>query len=459
MEINANNQLSTDKDFLPKLLRIMLPIAFQNLMLASVAAADALMLGGLQQNFMSAVSLATQIQFVQNMFVSSIVAVEGILGAQYWGKKDEVSLNKIFNITLKFSFLISLLFFLACMLFPRGLMTIFTNQEDLIEIGAGYLKIAGWSYLMTGISQCYLGIMKVSDHPGKTALISSCTVVVNIVLNGIFIFGLFGVPAMGARGAALATLLSRVFELIWAVAISYKKNYIHPKLRYFFCRYGILLWDFIKVLGLLIGAFLFWGIGFTSYNAFMGHLGEDATAANSVAAVVRDLLCCFCNGLCTAAGIVIGNELGAGNLAKGKEYGIRILKIALVSSGIISLIMLALTPVITHCVKLTAGASALLTGMMLINSVYMYGRSLNTILINGIFDCGGDTIFDMYSLAACMWGLAIPLAILGTFVFHWPILVVYACTCIDEVGKIPWVLHHFKKYKWVQDLTRANISD
>jgi len=446
--------INNNKEFLPKLLKIMLPIAFQNLMLASVAAADALMLGGLQQNFMSAVSLATQIQFVQNMFVSSIVAVEGILGAQYWGKKDTVTLNKIFNITLKLSVLISFIFFLACQLIPSALMTVFTNQQDLIDIGIEYLRIAGWSYLLTGISQCYLGMMKVSDHSGKTALISSCTVVVNIILNAVFIFGLFGISEMGPRGAALATLLSRVFELVWAVACSYRKNYIHPKIKYFFCKYGELLLDFFKVLGPLIGAFLFWGIGFTSYNAFMGHLGADVTAANSVAAVVRDLMCCFCNGLCTAAGIVIGNELGAGNLELGKKYGIKIMKIGLVCSGIISVIMLGLTPVVTHCVKLSEGAGKILTGMMLINCVYMYGRSLNTIIINGIFAAGGDTMFDMYSLAACMWGLAVPLALLGTFVFNWPALVVYACTCIDEVGKIPWVLHHFKKYKWVQDLTR-----
>lgn len=452
--MNTAKQLDRDENFLPKLLHIMLPISFQSLMLASVAAADALMLGHLNQNSMSAVSLATQIQFVQNMFVSSIVAVEGILGAQYWGKKDNASLNKIFGLTIKFSFLISFLFFAACMLFPRGLMIIFTDQPDLIDIGSEYLKIAGWSYLLTGISQCYLGMMKVSDHPGRTALISSCTVIVNVVLNAVFIFGLFGLPEMGARGAALATLISRIFELVWAVGISFKKNYIYPKFKYFFCMCGPLLLDFLKVLGPLIGAFLFWGVGFTSYNAFMGHLGADATAANSVAAVVRDLTCCFCNGLSTAAGIVIGNELGAGNLAKGKEYGQRILKIGLVSSGLISLLMLLLTPLVIYSVKLSSGARYFLIGMMLINTVYMYGRSLNTIVINGIFDCGGDTLFDMYSLAACMWGLAIPLAILGTFVFHWPVFVVYACTCIDEVGKIPWVLHHFRKYKWVQDLTR-----
>lgn len=456
MRMKNEIQKSHIKDnFLKKLLHIMLPISFQNLMLASVAAADALMLGHLNQNSMSAVSLATQIQFVQNMFISSIVAVEGILGAQYWGKKDKESLNKIFCISLDFSILISFLFFFACMCCPRILMMIFTNQEDLIDIGVDYLKIAGWSYLFTGISQCYLAMMKVSDHPGRTALISSCTVVVNIIFNGIFIFGLFGAPAMGAKGAALATLISRVFELIWSIGNSYRKNYIYPKIKYLFGFHKILFIDFIKVLGPLIGAFLFWGIGFTSYNAFMGHLGADATAANSIAAVVRDLTCCFCNGLSTAAGIVIGNELGAGNLETGKLYGNKILKISLACSGIISLIMLAITPLVIHSVKLSPQASKFLTGMMLINSFYMYGRSLNTILINGIFDCGGDTLFDMYSLAICMWGLAIPLAFLGTFIFHWPVLVVYGCTCIDEVGKIPWVLHHFKKYKWVQDLTRG----
>ena len=452
----AVSQEFSQKAFLKELLHIMLPISFQNLMLASVAAADALMLGFLNQNAMSAVSLATQIQFVQNMFVSSIVGVEGILGAQYWGKRDMVSLNKIFGISLKLSGVISFIFFIACLFFPSQLMTIFTNQTELIEIGNGYLQVAAWSYLLTGISQCYLAMMKVSDHPGRTALISSCTVVLNIFLNAVFIFGLFGCPAMGARGAALSTLIARIVELAWAVINSYCKGYVHPEFRYFFCRCKLLFVDFIKVLGPMLGAFLFWGVGFTSYNAFMGHLGEDAIAANSVAAVVRDLACCFCNGLSSAAAIVIGRVLGSGELARGKLYGQKILKITLICAGIVTLILLILTPVIrlTFGSKLTSGAGAFLTGMMLINSFYMYGRTVNTIVINGIFDAGGDTFFDLYSLAACMWCLAIPLAVLGTFIFHWPVLVVYACTCIDEVGKIPWVLHHFKKYKWVQDLTR-----
>ncbi len=446
--------INSNKEFLSKLLRTALPLAFQNLMLASVAAADALMLGHIDQDSMSAVSLATQIQFVQNMFIFAITSVEAILGAQYWGKKDKESLNKIFCISLRLTSLVSLVFFIGCVFFPKYLMLIFTNEEKLISIGIGYLKIAGWSYLLTGISQSYLTMMKVSDHPGRTATISSVTVVINILLNAVFILGYFGLPKMDAKGAALSTLIARLVEMIWSVGNSFRKNYIHPKLKYLFSHSKELFSDFCKTLGPILGASLFWGVGFTSYSAFMGHLGKDATAANSVAAVVRDLACCFCNGLCNAAGIVIGNELGSGQLEKGKLYGQKILKLGLIASGAITLIMLALTPAINHFVKLTDEANRFLLQLMIINSFYMFGRSLNTIVINGIFDCGGDTLFDLYSLAVCMWGLAVPLAALGTFVFGWPVAVVYACTCIDEVGKIPWVLHHFKKYKWVKDLTR-----
>ncbi len=443
-----------DKEFVSKLFHLAGPLAFQNLMVASVAAADALMLGHIQQNSMSAVSLATQIQFIQNMIIFSIVGVEAILGAQYYGKKDFDSLNKIFCISLKLSVLTSVAFFIGCMFFPRQLMLIFTNEEVLIEIGCRYLRVAAWSYLLTGISQTYITMMKLTDHPSHAATISSCTVIINIVLNAIFIFGLFGAPAMEVQGAALATLIARIIECGWAVGLSFKKGYIHPKLKFFFKYEKLLFGDFMKCLWPVLGASLFWGVGFTAYSAFMGHLGTDAVGANSVVAVVRDLLCCFCNGIGNAAGIMIGNELGAGKLDKGKQYGDWLKTIAFIVGAAITLIMLALTPVISKCVKLTDGANHYLVQLMLVSSFYMFGRTVNTVMINGIFDCGGDTLFDVYSLAACMWGLAIPLAFVGTFICHWPVIIVYACTCIDEVGKIPWVLVHFKKYKWVQDLTR-----
>lgn len=442
-----------DSAFYRKLWSLMIPIVLQNLMLALVAVADAFMLGGVNQNYMSAVSLATQIQFIQNMFLTAATASLAILGAQYWGKGDIKTLDAIFCMALRLCGVVSFVFFAGCVFFGKYLMLIFTNESVLIEHGVNYLRIAGFSYLLTGISQCYLVIMKTSEHAKTTAAISSATVCLNIILNALFIFGGFGIKPMGVKGAATATLIARIAELICSIAVSYQKGYIHPNMSQLFQREKQLSADFRKCAMPLLGASLFWGIGFTSYSSFMGHLGVDAAAANSVAAVVRDIICCLSAGISSAAGIMVGNELGAGNLERGKKYGIRLLKISIACGVTAALLMCILAPIILHFVKLTPQATSYLKGMFGVIAFYMIGRAINDVTINGIFGAGGDTMFDMYSLAVCMWGLAIPLAALGTYYFHWPVVLVYACTCIDEVGKVPWVFHHFRKYKWVKDLT------
>ncbi len=446
--------LFDDKPFYRKLVAIMAPIALQNLMLAMVAAADTVMLGRVDQNAMAAVSLATQIQFVQNMILGVVVSVIGILGAQYWGKGDKVVLGKLFGMGIRHCVAISVAFFIGCVFFPRYLMRCFANDETLIAIGVKYLKIAGWSYLLTGVSQCYMAIMKVSEHVPRTAWISSVTVVINIILNSIFIFGLFGVPAYGAEGAAIATLIARVIEVLWCIVSSYQNSFIRLELRNLFSFERLLAKDYWRCALPLLGAYLFWGVGFTSYTAIIGQLGPDAAASNAIAAGVRDLMCCLCNGLCTAGGILIGNELGAGRLDQGRKYGDRLAILSYIIGFFCTFVILAIIPVVKHYMKLTDKAQGYLVGMFVILSIYMIGRCVNTIIINGIFSAGGDTMFDFYSLAVCMWGLAVPCALISAFWLHWHVLIVYSCTCLDEVGKIPWVMHHYRKYKWVKNLTR-----
>ena len=145
---------------------------------------------------------------------------------------------------------------------------------------------------------------------------------------------------------------------------------------------------------------------------------------------------------------------GTGDLKTGKLYGDRLVVIAFALGVVCTIIMLILTPFVLDFVILTPEARTMLKGMMVIMAVYMIGRVVNTIVINGIFAAGGDTLFDLYSLAICMWCIAVPLAAVGTFVCHWSVYIIYACTCLDEVGKIPWVMYHYRKYKWVKDLTR-----
>ena len=442
------------KIFYGKLVAIAAPIAFQSLMLSLVAACDAFMLGQVEQNQMTAVSLASQIQFVQNMILMAITGAGSILGAQYWGKGDRETMQKLFHLMLRFAGLLSILFFALCELVPGILMMLFTGDAELIAIGSSYLRIAGWSYLITGISQCYIAMMKVTDHVTPSAWISAAAVILNIVFNAVFIFGMLGAPRMEARGAALATTIARVIELLLCLVISAGAGYIRPALTKLFEGSRQLTLDFGRQCLPLLGGSLLWGVGFTSYTAIIGHMGTDAAAANSVAAVIRDLICCACNGIGSAAGIMVGNALGAGDLERGKEYGIRLVKISYVIGFASTALVLAVTPLVVRMVILTDEARGYLTGMMVIMAFYMIGRCVNTITINGVLDGGGDTLFDMYSLAVCMWGLAIPLALLGAFVFHWHVLLVYACTCLDEVGKIPWVMLRFRKYKWLRNLTR-----
>lgn len=443
-----------DKVFNKKLFALALPISLQNLMLALVAAADAVMLGKLNQDAMASVSLATQIQFIQNMFVTAICFGIGVLGAQYWGKKDTAVLGKIFGSSVRDSLFISLMFFIGCRFFPEKLMKLFASDPILINNGVEYLKVALWSYLIVGISQCYLAIMRVTEHAVYSAWISSVTVVLNIILNAVFIFGFCGVPAMGIKGAALATLSARIFELVWCIGTTFGKSFIKLKIKNMVIIDRALLFDFWKYTAPILGAFMLWGVGFTAYTALMGHMGRDAAAANAIAAVVRDLMCCLCNGVAGGSGIIIGNELGAGNLGKGKLYGQKAMLMSFVIGVFSAFMILGTLPVVLNFVKLTEGARYYMTWMFVIMSVYMIGRCVCTVTINGVFSAGGDTMFDPVSLLVCMYGIALPCAFIGAFYLHLPVLVIYACTCLDEVGKIPWVVYHFCKYKWVRNITR-----
>ena len=451
------SHIISDREFNRKLIRITVPISLQNLMLAAVAACDAIMLGRVDQNAMSAVSLAGQIQFIQNIFFFASTGATSVLGSQYFGKKDRKALDNIFSLCLRINLMISLLFWAGCVFIPERLMMIYTNEPVLISIGAEYLRIAGWSYLITGLSQTSLTNLKVTGHATAGAIISSSAVICNIGLNAILIFGLLGAPALGVKGAATATLLSRIIEASWAVLITLRPGYIPLSMRSLFRRSGIIFRDFMHCALPILCSGALWGVGFSLYTAILGHLGTDAAAANSVSSVIRDLFCCLCNGLASGANIIIGNEFGAGHTETGKTYGQRIAVLAIVNGLMTCALVLAITPLVLRFYKLTPEAEHLLTQLMVIMAFYMIGRCINTIVINGVFYSGGDIMFDAISLAVCMWGIAIPLSFLGAFVFHWPVPLVFACTCLDEVGKIPWVFQHYRKYQWVRNLTRDNI--
>lgn len=261
-----------------EIIRLALPMALQQFMTALVGACDAIMLGKLSQNAMSAVSLATQVTFVFNLFMYAFVTGENMFVAQYYGKGDYKGISKIFSLVTKACGVVAVIFLIGTFFFPRQIMAVLTNEEELITLGSEYLRVIGISYLLSSIAQTFLAIMKNCNAVNVSTLINSVMVILNIILNAVFIFGLFGCPEMGIRGAALATVLATVVQVVWSVG--YVLGRIQSvKLNLHRCEREITSHFWQKAIPLLINN-LAWGIGFSMYSVVMGHLGTDAVAAN-----------------------------------------------------------------------------------------------------------------------------------------------------------------------------------
>lgn len=448
---------SEKRIFYRKLWGLVFPIAIQNLMTALVSASDAFMLGFVSQTSLSAVSLATQIQFVHNLFMLALTIGATTLAAQYWGKGDTDSVEEILAIVLKISMAVSVVFFIAAMFFSGFLMRIFTNDIKLIQAGIPYLRIVSVSYLFMGFSQIYLCIMKNSGRTAKSTIYGSVAVVINIGFNVIFIFGLAGFPAMGIAGAALATTVSRALELLLTIYENMHRSLICVRLKYIRNSSKKLKKDFWHYTTPVLGNELVWGCGFTMFSVIMGHLGSDAVAANSVANILKNIIACVCNGIGIGAGIIVGNELGKGEMERAREYGNRLFKLAVFAGAVSGLILLAVGPVLRIFTgSLSAQAHSYLKNMMYICTYYMIGKSVNATVIAGVFCAGGDTKFGLKCDAVTMWVILIPIGMITAFVLKLPIMVVYFIISMDEIIKLPAVYRHYKKYNWVRNLTELN---
>ena len=442
-----------DSAFTKKLMSLVMPIAFQQFMLALVSASDALMLGMISQNSLSAVSLAGQVTFIHSLLLEAMTIGLSLLAAQYWGKGDIPAVERIFAYVMKITVLISLIFTLSALLIPEILMKIFTNDPILIRGGSVYLRVIAVSYLLTGISQMYLCILKNSGRAGKSSMISATSVIINIFINAVLIYGLFGIPRMEIAGAALATVTARVIEVVWCVCETNRRDQVKLRAKYLLRNDIILRRDFWKYTTPVICNEIVWGTGFSMYSVIMGHLGTDAVAANSIANIVKNLAACFCMGLGNGGGIMVGNELGAGKPDTAREYGGRLCRLA-VASGIVSgLILLACSPLILRVANLSTVSREYLQGMLLICAYYMIGRSVNGVTISGIFCAGGDSRFGLYCDCITMWCIIVPLGLIAAFILKLPVLAVYFVVSLDEFVKIPAVYRNYKKYRWVRDLT------
>lgn len=440
--------------FYRSLLSLVIPITIQNLITSMVNSADVLMLNYVSQSSMSAVSLANQYHFILGGFFFGIASGTTMLCAQYWGKKDLDSIQAVFGIALKISLAFTALLSLAAVSFPTLLMRLFTPDAELIAMGASYLRVIGVSYLLTGFSQVYLCVLK-SVERAKTSTAISCTALfLNVFLNAVFIFGLFGAPKLGILGVAIATLIARTVEITLCFVDFLRGRIFRPELSVLFGRHRLLFQDFLKY---SIPALLndcIWTFAFSTYSIILGHMNSDMVAAASVATTIRDLLSVVCFGLGSAGTVLLGKSLGEGRMDKAKADAGSLCRCTFIVSVLTALvIILVRTPVIS-LFDLTPRAQDYLNFMLLVSSYYVIGQAMNTLTIAGIFRAGGNSRFGLICDIIVMWGISVPLGFLAAFVLHLPPKVVYFILCLDEFWKIPVVWRYYKSEKWLNDITR-----
>lgn len=450
--ISGGTSMKQKNEFWKKLAPLAFPLAFQQLMQSLVSASDAVMMGLIDQSSLSAVSLATQIAFVVSLFIFGLTGGGSILAAQYWGKGSKQDVEQVFAIMMRPMALVGCLFSLAALFVPQLLIQIFTPDRLLIQLGSEYLRAVSLSYFLMCVTQTYLCILRNSGRAMVASVISSVGVVLNIGLNAVLIFGLAGMPALGITGAAVATVITRIVEFVWTLLETAKPDRIKLRKKYLFgkCRLSGDYWGQSVVLTLNN---LAWGLGITMGSVILGHLGSDAVAANSIASVMKNLINCFCMGLASGGAILVGNELGAGELGRAKQYGGKVVKMALISGAVSCAVLIILTPLIVQLADLTPQAQEYLRFMIIVCGVNMIGMSNNSAIISGIFSAGGDTRFGLICDVITLWGIVVPMGFLAAFVWKLPIYVVYIFIYMDEIIKLPAVWKHYRKYKWVRNLT------
>ena len=446
------------RSFYGRALRMTIPIALQNLLDAAVSSADVIMLSFVSQSALAASSLAGQIAFILGNLTYGLSSGAAVLSAQYFGRGDRRAVERVLGIALRIALLVSLVFGIAALVFPAGVMRIFTTDAALIADGALYLRVVSPSYVLGSVASLYLAVMRSVGRVRMSAAIHSGAVAMNMVLNACFIFGWGPFPELGIVGVALATSITRLVEVSICLVDSAYGKIIRLRLHDLFARGGELMRDFIRFSVPAAANDIIWGLAFSVYSIILGHLSSDIVAANSVATVVRNLSASFCFGAASSAAIILGNTMGENKLEEARAYASRFMKIAFWSALAGGVLILVCRPLVLDFMHLYVTVTDVvkheLNLMLYINAYYIMGMSLNTMMVCGVFRSGGDVRYGLVGDTIAMWIYAVPVGMLCAFVLKLPEMWVYFILCLDEFVKMPAFLIHYRKRKWLRNLTR-----
>ena len=466
--MNRFQIIINDKSFIKKTVAIAVPVALQGLLNNVLNLVDTLMILKLGETTTAAVGLANKVFFVFSLLLFGVCSGSSILAAQYWGKREILNIRRVLRMSLLIGIGASLLFVIPGILFPEFVMRIFTPKADTIAIGAIYLGIIAFSYPLTAITNAYIAILRSMNCVKLPVMITTFSICINVILNYALIFGKFGLPAMGVTGAAIATLLARIVECSALLLLIHRckagddgiGDFIHAKYTKikengvpFFNKAFVT--KYFNTASPVIANEFMWGLGVTMYALVYGRMGDAATAAITITNTVEQVAVVIFFGMCSAAGVILGNELGADQLEKAEEYAKNyiFLQFFLTLFGAI-LTYLLMNPIISML-----GVSAIVAEYIRLSLtvfvLYMPIRMLNALFVVAILRCGGDTKAAFLIDVTSVWFIGIPMAVIGGLVLQLPIYVVYAMVLTEEIYKVTLGFARYHKKKWLKNIVSS----
>ena len=448
-------EMFRDRNFLKKTVMIALPVAMQGMLNTVVNLVDNLMIGSLGSTAIASVGLANKVFFVFSLLVFGVNSGSGVLAAQFWGNKDVKNIRKVLGLALALAVTGSVVFMVPACVKPRLLMRIFTTSEASISMGAAYLAVAAFSYPCTAVTNTYVAMLRAVNRVKEPVMISCAAIVTNVCFNYILIFGKLGAPAMGVTGAALATLIARVVEVVLIFSVVYLgKTPLACGLKELFgWSRAFLKKFFITALPVIINEFI-WGLGTTIYSMAYGRMGDDAVAAITIATTIQDMVVVLFQGLSAATAVILGNEMGAGQLKRAEVYGKYFFILQFLVTAVTALLCVSLRWkfIALYQPGISDGVAEAVSRCIMVFAIFAPFRMFNYVNVVGVLRSGGDTAMCLFIDTSGVWFIGIPLAFIGGLILKQPIHIVYGMVTLEEVYKAVIGYIQYRQKKWLRNL-------
>jgi putative MATE family efflux protein len=445
-----------DREFIRSMLALALPVAFQQLITASLNMIDVLMVGQLGETSVAALGLANQIFFLLILFLFGVTSGMSIFTAQYWGKGDVENIRKVLGICLVIAVSVAAIFTLAATLIPETLMSFYTEDQEVIQLGSDYLRIVGLSYIMMAITVSYISVLRSITWVKITVVVAILALGLKTLLAYLLIFGIGIFPELGVRGAAIGTAVGWAFECLLLLILVYRlKTPLAANPLSFFRFNRPFVLNVLKTSMPAAINEVLWSVGITTYNAVYARIGTGAIAAVNINATIEELMFVLFIGLGNACAVMVGNKIGAGEKQIAFEYGRRFLIIGVTVAVMGGAIILTLRETIISLYEISPSAANNLRGLMFVFAISAWLRMVNFILFIGTMRAGGDTRYAMFTELFSIWVVGVPCALIGGFVLHLPVYGVYALVLLEEAVKAIIVFRRFVSRRWIHDLVNA----